>query len=65
MKKMIYVVSFLVCLFFLTPTFLDAKGNTWSREKRKIKGCFIETVETNYNPIEWWYKLFEKIMKPR
>lgn len=64
MKKIMAMVSFLVCIFFFAPM-LDAKGNTWSRQKRKMKGCFIETIETNYRPVDWWYKLFEEIIKPR
>lgn len=64
MKKLVALAITVIFLFLSVP-FLEAKGNTWSREKRKIKGCFIETVETNYNPTEWWYQLFEKITKPQ
>lgn len=64
MKKLIGLICVLVCLFFAVPM-LNAKGNTWSREKRKIKGCFIESVDVNYHPVGWWYKLFEEIIKPR
>jgi hypothetical protein len=64
MKKLITAIIAVVFLFLSVPM-LDAKGNTWSREKRKIKGCFIEAVDHNYNPVEWWYKLFEQITKPR